>query len=186
MRSAKPSPVSSGQAGARSAAPTVRLRPVPSLFCPSSWAGGAALYDSGLREGNGGFELNSLPTGDNPIEVKFPNYLWPEAIKDGTKLTALNAGIQNADALPAPIKMMINYGNNMPANQNGDINFTTDILRDESLCEFILQYDVAWTASCNWADIVLPDLTPQETWTLSTQGENNDTQHLVRPAHHLR
>ena len=90
--------------------------------------------NSGLREGNGGFSLNSLPTGDNPITAKFPNYLWPEAIKDGTKLTALNAGIQGADALPAPIKMMINYGNNMPANQNGDINFTTDILRDDSLC----------------------------------------------------
>ena len=58
--------------------------------------------NSGLREGNGGFSLNSLPTGDNPITAKFPNYLWPEAIKDGTKLTALNAGIQGADALPAP------------------------------------------------------------------------------------
>ena len=132
--------------------------------------------NSGLREGNGGFSLNSLPTGDNPITAKFPNYLWPEAIKDGTKLTALNAGIQGADALPAPIKMMINYGNNMPANQNGDINFTTDILRDDSLCEFIVCYDVVMTDSAKYADIILPDLTPQETWTLSTQGENNDTQ----------
>lgn len=131
--------------------------------------------NSGLREGNGGFELPSLPTGDNPIEVKFPNYLWPEAIRDGQKLTALNAGIKGGDALPAPIKMMINYGNNMPANQNGDINTTTDILRDESLCEFIVCYDVVMTDSANYADIILPDLTPQETWTLSTQGENNDS-----------
>ena len=107
--------------------------------------------NSGLREGNGGFSLNSLPTGDNPITAKFPNYLWPEAIKDGTKLTALNAGIQGADALPAPIKMMINYGNNMPANQNGDINFTTDILRDDSLCEFIVCYDVVMTDSAKYA-----------------------------------
>ena len=37
--------------------------------------------NSGMREGNGGFGLPSLPTGDNPIEAKFPNYLWPEAIK---------------------------------------------------------------------------------------------------------
>ncbi|MFR7403639.1 MAG: molybdopterin-dependent oxidoreductase [Coriobacteriaceae bacterium] len=72
--------------------------------------------------------------------------------------------------------MMINYGNNMPANQNGDINFTTDILRDDSLCEFIVCYDVVMTDSAKYADIILPDLTPQETWTLSTQGENNDTQ----------
>ena len=131
---------------------------------------------SGGTIGNDSIGLPTLPTGKNPVKTQIPQYLWPEAIKDGTKLTALNAGIQGADALPAPIKMMINYGNNMPANQNGDINFTTDILRDDSLCEFIVCYDVVMTDSAKWADIVLPDLTPQETWTLSTQGENNDTQ----------
>ena len=131
--------------------------------------------NSGLREGNGGFSLNSLPTGDNPITAKFPNYLWPEAIKFGTEMTATKDGIKNADALPAPVKFLVNYGNNMPANQNGDINYTTDVLKDESLCEFILCYDVVMTDSAKYADIILPDLTPQETWTLSTQGENNDT-----------
>ena len=39
----------------------------------------------------------------------------------------------------------------------------------------ILCYDVVMTDSAKYADIILPDLTPQETWTLSTQGENNDT-----------
>ena len=109
------------------------------------------------------------------IEAKFPNYLWPEAIKFGTEMTATKDGIKNADALPAPVKFLVNYGNNMPANQNGDINYTTDVLKDESLCEFILCYDVVMTDSAKYADIILPDLTPQETWTLSTQGENNDT-----------
>ena len=89
-------------------------------------------------------------------------------------MTALNAGIRKGDKLKSSIKMLVNYGNNMMSNQNGDINATTDILRDETLCEFILQYDVVWSDSCNWADIVLPDLTPQETWTLSGAGENND------------
>lgn len=131
--------------------------------------------NNGAREGNGGFDFASLPTGDNPIKVKFPNYLWPEAIKDGPSMTATNAGIKGADALPSSIKMLVNYGNNMMANQNGDINYTTDILRDENLCEFILQYDVNWTDSCNWADIVLPDLTPQETYSNSAAGENNDS-----------
>ena len=131
--------------------------------------------NSGAREGNGGFDLPTLPTGKNPVEIKFPQYLWPEAIKHGSALTARNAGIRGADVLPVGIKMLVNYGNNMMANQNGDINYTTDILRDESLCEFIIQYDVNWTDSCNWADIVLPDLTPQETWTLSAAGESNDS-----------
>lgn len=131
---------------------------------------------SGGTIGNDDIGLNSLPTGDNPIKTKFPNFLWPEAIRDGAKLTATNAGIQNAEGLKTGIKFLVNYGNNMMANQNADINFTTDILRDESLCEFILQYDVAWTASCNWADIVLPDLTPQETYSLTAAGESNDVE----------
>ncbi|MCI9261800.1 DMSO/selenate family reductase complex A subunit [uncultured Adlercreutzia sp.] len=130
--------------------------------------------NSGGTTGNDDIGLSSLPTGDNPIQEKFPNFLWPEAIRDGAKLTATNAGIMNADGLKCGIKFLVNYGNNMMANQNADINFTTDILRDESLCEFILQYDVAWTDSCNWADIVLPDLTPQETYSLSAAGEDND------------
>ena len=104
---------------------------------------------SGGTIGNDDIGLNTLPTGNNPIKAKFPNFLWPEAIRDGAKLTATNAGIQNADGLKVGVKFLVNYGNNMMANQNADINFTTDILRDETLCEFILQYDIAWTDSCN-------------------------------------
>lgn len=52
---------------------------------------------SGGTIGNDDIGLNSLPTGDNPIKTKFPNFLWPEAIRDGAKLTATNAGIQNAE-----------------------------------------------------------------------------------------
>ncbi|WP_165053573.1 MULTISPECIES: DMSO/selenate family reductase complex A subunit [unclassified Adlercreutzia] len=129
---------------------------------------------SGGSVGNSGIGLKSLPTGTNPIKTKFPNYLWPEVIRDGAKLTATNAGIKGADALKVGIKMLVNYGNNMIANQNGDINTTTDIVRDESLCEFILAYDVQMTDSCKYADIILPDLTPQETVSLSAAGEGCD------------
>ncbi len=130
--------------------------------------------NSGMREGNSSMDIPTLPTGDNPIKEKFPNFMWPEAIEWGEKMTATNAGIQKGDKLKQPIKFLVNYGNNMMSNQNGDINTTTDNLRDESKCEFILQYDVVWSDSCNWADIVLPDLTPQETWSLSASGENCD------------
>ncbi len=132
--------------------------------------------NSGAREGNGGFAIPTLPTGDNPVTVKFPNFRWPEAIKDGPSLTATKDGVTGADALPSSIKFLVNYGNNMVANQNGDVNATTDIVRDESLCEFVLAYDVVMTDSCRYADIILPDLTPQETWTLSSQGENNNSE----------
>ena len=77
---------------------------------------------SGGTIGNDDIGLNSLPTGDNPIKTKFPNFLWPEAIRDGAKLTATNAGIQNAEGLKTGIKFLVNYGNNMMANQNADIN----------------------------------------------------------------
>ena len=101
--------------------------------------------------------------------------MWPEAIKDGPALTAKKDGIKGADALPASIKFLVNYGNNMPAGQNGDINYTAEILRDDSLCEFILCYDVMMTPSAKFADIILPDLTPQETYSLSAAGEMNDS-----------
>ena len=129
---------------------------------------------SGGTIGNDSIGLPTLPTGKNPVKTQIPQYLWPEAIRDGEKLTATHDGVKGADALKTGIKFLVNYGNNMMANQNGDINTTTDILRDESLCEFILQYDVAWTDSCNWADIVLPDLTPQETYSLTGAGEACD------------
>ena len=131
--------------------------------------------NSGAREGNHAMSMPCLPSGDNPIQVKFPNYLWVEAIENGPALTAKNAGIMNADKLPSSIKMLINYGNNMPANQNGDINYTTKVLEDELLCEFILCYDVMMTPSAKYADIILPDLTPQETYSMSAAGEFNDT-----------
>lgn len=131
---------------------------------------------SGGSVGNGGLDFPTLPTGKNPVKTQIPQYLWPEAIKDGPSLTAKKDGVRGKDRLDTSIKFLVNYGNNMMANQNGDINFTTDILRDDSLCEFILQYDVAWTDSCNWADIVLPDLTPQETYSLSAAGETNDVE----------
>jgi Tat-targeted selenate reductase subunit YnfE len=131
--------------------------------------------NSGAREGNSALSMPCLPAGDNPIQVKFPNYLWVEAIQDGPSLTSKNAGIMNADKLPTSIKLLINYGNNMPANQNGDINYTAKVLQDESLCEFILCYDVMMTPSAKFADIILPDLTPQETYSMSAAGEYNDT-----------
>lgn len=131
--------------------------------------------NSGGREGNGGFDLPTLPKGSNPIKIKFPVFKWPEAIRDGQSLSKTKDGITGADNLPTSIKMLVNYGTNMMSNQNADINFTTDILRDKNLCEFIIQYDVNWTDSCNWADIVLPDLAPQETYSLSDAGKNNDS-----------
>lgn len=131
---------------------------------------------SGMREGNGAFDSVSIDEFDNPIEERFPNFLWPEVIDHGEKMTAENAGIQKGSGkLKTGIKFLVNYGNNMMANQNGDINRTTDILRDETKCEFILSYDVVMTDSVKYADIILPDLTPQETYTMSPAGETNDS-----------
>lgn len=129
----------------------------------------------GMHEGNNGIDFMSLPTGDNPVTAQFPNYLWVEAIEKGAALTAENAGIKGAERLSNNIRLLINYGNNMPAGQNGDINYTAKVLQDESLCEFILCYDVMMTPSAKFADIILPDLTPQETYTMSAAGENNNS-----------
>lgn len=133
--------------------------------------------NSGGREGNNGYDPDdlSMSSGDNPVKAKFPLFLWPEVIKNGDKLTAENAGIQGADKLTCGIKMMVNFGNNTMAGQGADINKTTEILKDESLCEFIVSYDVNFTDSCNYADLILPDLAVQETYSMTTQGDCNDT-----------
>jgi Tat-targeted selenate reductase subunit YnfE len=128
--------------------------------------------NSGGRQGNAKLDFLTLPTGTNPIEIQFPSYRWVEAIEDGPSLTAKKDGIKGADRLPQSIKLLINYANNHPANNNGDINHTLEVLKDESKCEFILCYDVKMTPSAKYADIILPDLTCQETYTMSAAGEN--------------
>ena len=100
----------------------------------------------------------SVPTGENGVKAKIPTYMWPDAVKDGPALTKLNANVKGVDQLTQSIKFIWNHAGNSLTNQHGYINELHDILRDESLCEFIVTWETMLTDSAKYSDIVLPDL----------------------------
>lgn len=114
--------------------------------------------NNGTREARNSPKLSSLSAGENPITTSIPCFLFTDAIDHGTEMTALNAGVKNADALSTNIKYMINYAGNCLTNQHSDINKAHEILSDEGKCEFILGIDTVMCDSMMYADVVLPDL----------------------------
>ncbi|MDV2887707.1 molybdopterin-dependent oxidoreductase, partial [Alkalihalophilus pseudofirmus] len=55
--------------------------------------------------------------------------------------------------------LIFNMAGNCLVNQHGDINKTIEILKNESLCEFIVTSDVYMTPSAKYSDIILPTCT---------------------------
>ena len=133
----------------------------------------------GRREGKSAFALSSFPAGENPVKTNLPTFMWPEAIRRGEELTALNAGLQKAEKLSSSIKFIFNYAGNTLTNQHSDINGTHDLLQDESLCEFIVTSEVFMTDSAKYSDIIIPDLTLQEQYSLSANGYADNMEAIV-------
>lgn len=106
----------------------------------------------------------------NPIKTAIPVYQWINAVDHGSEMTATNAGIVGADKLNSDIKFLWNYAGNCITNQHGDINYTHDVLVDESKLEFILVWDTVMTDSAKYADILLPDAMRAEQLNMQTQG----------------
>ena len=113
--------------------------------------------------------VGSIPSGDNPVEVSIPCYEWANAVDHGTEMTEKNAAVKGGP-LKNDIKFIWNYAGNCITNQHGDINYTHDLLQDESKCEFILVWDTVMTDSAKYADILLPDAMRSEQVNMQTQG----------------
>ena len=113
--------------------------------------------------------VGSLPF-ENPIKTAIPVYQWINAVDHGKEMTATNAGIVGADKPNNDIKFLWNYAGNCITNQHGDINYTHDVLADESKLEFILVWDTVMTDSAKYADILLPDAMRSEQLNMQTQG----------------
>lgn len=93
---------------------------------------------------------------ENPAHVRIPSFLWTDAIVRGPEMTAKDDGVLGTERLPAPIKLILNLAGNTLINQHSDINRTARILRDPSLCEFIVCSDLFLTPSARFADVLLP------------------------------
>lgn len=109
-------------------------------------------------------------TVPNPVTTTIPVYQYLNAIDHGKDMTATNAGIMGADKLSTDIKFIWNYAGNCLTNQHGDINYTHDILVDDTKCEFILVWDTVMTDSAKYADLILPDAMRSESLNMQTQG----------------
>lgn len=128
--------------------------------------------NTGQREAEPPTYLVSQLPFKNPIKTTLPVYEFVNAIDHGHEMTATNAGITGADKLGSDIKCLWNYAGNCLTNQHGDINYTHDILADESKCEFILVWDTVMTDSAKYADILLPDAMRSEQLNMQTQGSS--------------
>ena len=110
------------------------------------------------------------PSVREPVKTGHPRVPMVNAVDHGHEMTATNAGISGADKLSSDIKLIWNYAGNCLTNQHGDINYTHDVLTDESKCEFILVWDTVMTDSAKYADILLPDAMRSEQLNMQTQG----------------
>ena len=131
----------------------------------------------GINGGNTGSDLDSyyltwfsVPSPDNGVKASIPSFGWLDAVDHGTEMTRTNAGVRGVEKLNQPIKFIWNYAGNCLTNQHGDINHVDEVLRDESKCEFIVDWDTFLCDSAKYADILLPDLMPVEQPNLA----NND------------
>ncbi len=81
--------------------------------------------------------------------------------------------------------MLFNLAGNQLMNQHSDLNRTASILRDESLCEYIVCSDLFMTASARFADLLLPGTSMFEQDNLTTPWSQDDfigfSQKIIEP-----
>ena len=100
--------------------------------------------------------IPEIPQPPNPCPYAIPSFLWTRAISSGAEMTRREDGVRGGERLPSPIKLIFNIGGNLLMNQHSDCFRTAEILKDDSLCEFIVCSDVFMTPGARYADIVLP------------------------------
>lgn len=97
-----------------------------------------------------------LELPDNPYGASIPSFLWTDAIIRGTEMTEKRDHVRGREKLDSNIKLIFNLAGNTLINQHSDINRTVKILKDTSLCEFIVVSDLFMTPSARFADLLLP------------------------------
>lgn len=125
---------------------------------PGGWASGL-----GTQAPDGGPRWTLFPSGDNPVKVSIPVFLWSEACLRGHELTPAE-GVVGSLNLRTDIKLIYAVATNCLINQHADVNRTAAILKDEAKVEFLVVQDNFLTPTAQFADVVLPACTQFETW----------------------
>lgn len=125
-----------------------------------------------------------MPSTENPAHAAIPTFLWADAIARGPELT-YDDGLIGVPRLESGVKLLLNLAGNQLMNQHGDLNRTAAILRDESLCEYIVCSDLFMTASARFADLLLPGVSMFEQDNITTPWSQGDivgfSQKIVEP-----
>ena len=151
------------------------------MILSSSGTGNVGIAGGGTggREGYYWPVSDWFPDGDNPIKTKISVFGWTAAIENGPAQTKLRDGVRGKDKLDVGIKFMLAYAGNMLSSQHADINRTREILKDTSLCEFIVVVDNQMTASAKMADLILPDTTTAERWDMAPSEYTGDMAYVI-------
>ena len=169
---AKPAALIPGYGGQRHENGEQFTRGVCALACLTGnvgvrggWAGGVGWCST--------HPMPAMPRPENPARAAIPCFLWTEAILRGPELTARD-GLTGVEKLDTGIKMLFNLAGNQLMNQHGNLNRTAAILRDESLCEYIVCSDLFMTASARYADLLLPGVSMFEQDDITTPWSQGD------------
>ncbi|MGF1686588.1 molybdopterin-dependent oxidoreductase [Photobacterium japonica] len=126
--------------------------------------------NTGDMPANFGYPAPVIPSGTNPVKIKVPFFKWSDAIWRHKEMTDKTDGIQGDERMRTPIKFILAYSGNVLMNQHSDLNRQAEIIKDESLAEFIVVCDNHMTASARYADLLLPDVTTIENNEVSSDG----------------
>lgn len=126
--------------------------------------------NTGDMPANYGYPAPVIPSGTNPVKIKVPFFKWSDAIWRHEEMTDKTDGIQGDERMRKPIKFILAYSGNVLMNQHSDLNRQAEIIKDESLAEFIVVCDNHMTASARYADLLLPDVTTIENNEVSSDG----------------
>ena len=114
-----------------------------------------------------GIPAPGLSTPSNQVPYSFPVHAWTDAVLRGNEMTreeGVRGLADDEDTLPNSIKFIYNGAGNCLVNQHSNINRTIEILKDDTLAEFIVSNEHFMTPSARYSDLVLPVVTWFETW----------------------
>ena len=118
-------------------------------------------------EGAWGWALLDSSTGEFRCATSLPEEVLTLPRRFGVAELLLGLDERGCDRLESSIKLIWSVASNVLANQHGNLNWTAEILREESLVEFIAVQDNFLTPTARFADLVLPACTQFETWGLA-------------------
>ncbi len=174
VATAKPAYISQGWGPQRHRNGSQLSRAVATL-CAMTGNVGIQGGNTGARDsGTASAPVAGFPVKENPYPIHLSMFMWTDAIWRHHEMTDKTDGIRGGEKLEAPIKFIWNYASNTLINQHADAKRTAEILADDHMCEFIVDVNLVYTPSSQYADLLLPDVTHFEHLDYSPNGYSGD------------